>query len=66
MTKTIKIKLKDNKDVLIFIDKIQYVAKNDEGCEIALNFGCTITTTSNSFETIENAIFEALKDGETE
>ena len=65
MKKTIKIKSEDNTDILMFVDKIQCVAERNKGCMIVLGYGRTITT-STPFETIENAILEALKEGETE
>ena len=53
--KILKIKSQDHTDILIFIDKIQYVIETENGCTIVFDDGSFINSTAKIGD-VEKAI----------
>ena len=61
--KILKIESQDHTDTLIFIDKIQYVIENKNGCTIAFDNGSFINS-SVKIGDVEKHIVELIQGGE--
>lgn len=58
--KILKIKTQDHTDILIFINKIQYILEKTNGCTIAFDNG-TFVNSCAKIEDVEKAILEAVR-----
>ena len=61
--KILKIESQDHTDILVFIDKIQYVLEKKNGCTIAFDNG-TFINSSAKIEDVENGIIELIQGGD--
>ena len=60
MNKFIRISSTDHTDIIVFLDKIQYVSQSKKGCSIGLDNGCCINSDA-SFEDVSKAIEKLVK-----